>query len=207
MARQPLSSEQVETRRAEILDAAQDLFETQGATAVSLRRVAARVGCSYTTPYRYFDGKEAVVAGLRIRAYEKIGEKLEAARASEPQAIEGLRALSRAYVDFALERPETYGLLYRIPPNGEEDDPALTRAKHDALDVCRLAIARAEEEGDLALNTDPLTAAHLFWASAHGAVSLHLGGQLVMGRSLDDIVPILIGTLTRGLARPPGGDE
>lgn len=206
MARPRLSSEQVALRREEILDAAQDLFEGQGPEAVSLRRVAARTGCSYTTPYRYFSGKEALLEGLRIRAYESIRDALTAAAAAESRAIDGLGAIARAYVDFALARPDTYALLFRVSGTGDQGDPELARVKHEALDVCRRAIAAAEEMGDLELNTDPLTAAHLFWAGAHGAVSLQLAGQLVMGRSLDEIVSTLIATLVRGLTGR-GGDS
>jgi AcrR family transcriptional regulator len=198
MPRPALTYDQVRIRREEILDAAESLFREQGLDAVSFRRIAAKHGCSQATPYRYFPSKAHVVLGLRIRAYDAMGGSLAEASENEADPVERLRAIARAYVEFALAQPDTYSLLFDVGPIAE-DDSDLARAKREALGVCRDALERAEASGDLKLRTDPLTAAHLFWAAAHGAVSLHLGGQLVVGRSLEEIVPTLITTLTLGL--------
>ncbi len=199
MARPHLSPKQVDERRAEILDAAQDLFKDQGLKAVSLRRIAARAGCSPATPYRYFPSKAHVLLGLRIRAYEAIRLALEAAATTIPDPLDRLRAIAAAYIRFAIEDPATYDLLFHVG-FGPEEDPDLSEAKAQALDVCRRALSDAVANDKLQLDTDVLTAAHLFWAAAHGIVSLHLGGQLVMGRSLDHLAPALIATLTAGLS-------
>ena len=83
MPRKALSEDEVLTRRAEILDVAEALHESQGLEAVSLRRIAARAGCSATTPYRYFPSKEHVLLGLRVRAYDAVRDALEASAALE----------------------------------------------------------------------------------------------------------------------------
>jgi AcrR family transcriptional regulator len=198
MPRPVLSEEQIDARREAILDVAGELFESQGPEAVSLRRIAARAGCSPTTPYRYFASKEHVLVGLQIRAYHAIRQALENAAAAAPTARAALAAIAGAYIAFALERPETYALLFRNERT-PEPSPELAAAKRRALGVCAEALAEAERRGELRLVTDPLTGAHVFWAAAHGAVSLHLADQLVVGRNLDDIVPTLIGTLMTGL--------
>jgi len=201
MARPTLTQEQVQTRRNEILDVAEDLFEHQGLEAVSFRRIAARHGCSPAATYRYFATKGHVLLGLRIRAADALRDILAEAAAAEAEPVAQLRAIAEAYLTFALEQPSKYSLLF-VMERGVEDDPEFARAKSDALGVCRDALANAEARGDLSLQTDPLTAAHLFWAAAHGAVSLHQGGQFVVGRSLDDIMPTLVTTLMSGLTRP-----
>lgn len=198
MARPALTTEEVSSRCDEILDVAQHLLETQGIDAVSLRRIATQAGISPATPYRYFPSKDDVLRGLQVRGYHALRVALEDAAAAEPRATDKLRAISRTYIGFALERSATYALLFRVEGN-EAREPELLAAKRGALDVCRQAFTQAADDQQLKLRTDPLTAAHLFWAAAHGAVSLHLGEQLVVGRSLDDIVPTLIATLTAGL--------
>ncbi len=199
MPRKALSKDEVLTRQAEILDIAEALHESQGLEAVSLRRIAARAGVSATTPYRYFPSKERVLLGLRIRAYGQVRETLEVAAEGQPDPSTRLRAIASAYIEFALARPRTYALLFRVG-DAPEDDPELSAAKAAALGVCERALAEADRAGVIHLGTDALTAAHLFWAAAHGAVSLHLGGQLVMGRSLADVAPTLIATLLAGLS-------
>lgn len=201
MARPALTSEEVLTRRGEILDLAHQLFESQGIEAVSMRRIAALAGISPATPYRYFPTKDDLLCGLQVRAYDALRLALEDGAAAEGRATGKLQAIARTYIEFALERSATYALLFRTQGN-EAGEPDLLAAKRAALGVCRQAFAEAVDNGELKLRTDPLTAAHLFWAAAHGAVSLHLGEQLVVGRSLDELVPILIATLTAGLTLP-----
>lgn len=198
MARPALTTEEVTSRRTEILDVAEHLFETQGLEAVSLRRIATQAGISPATPYRYFPTKDDVLRGLQVRGYDALRLAIEEAADGELRATDKLRAIARTYIQFALERSATYALLFRTQGN-EASEPELLAAKIAALGVCRQAFTQAVADGELNLRTDPLTAAHLFWAAAHGVVSLHLGEQLVMGRSLDDLVPILIATVTTGL--------
>lgn len=198
MARPALTQDEVRSRRDELLDVAEELFDQQGPEAVSFRRIAARDGCSSATPYRYFPSKAHIMLGLRIRAFDAVRDALLAAASTETRPLDRLRAIARGYVAFALERSGTYSLLFDSAPTLEEA-PDLALAKQDALGVCRDALEQAHQKGEIVLRTDPLTAAHLVWAAAHGAVSLHLSGQLVLGRSLDEIVPMLITTLTTGL--------
>ena len=201
MARPALSTAQIEARREEILDVAEALFDEQGLEAVSFRRIAARAGCSPNAPYRVFATKQHVLLGLRIRGYRAVEANLEAAVAGQSRPLDQLRALAAAYIQFALDEPARYGLLF-TPGDADEAEPELDAAKRAALGVCQRVIAQAADAGEFRLETDALTAAHLFWAAAHGAVSLQLAGQLVMGRSLDRLVASLIATLVRGLSRP-----
>lgn len=199
MPRPTLTTEEVRTRQDEILNVAQRLFEDEGLEAVSTRRIAAAIGCSRATPYRYFPGIDDVLHGLRIRAYQAIRVELESAASAEPEIADKPAAIARAYIGFALEHPDTYELMFRV---GEtpEDEPILARAKHEALDVCTRALAESEAHGHIRLRTDAFTAAHLFWAAAHGAASLHLSGQLIVGRSLEQVATMLTSTLMTGLS-------
>ena len=199
MARPTLSAAEVEASQTAILDAAEALFEADGVAGTSLRRIAARMGCSAMALYRYFPSKAHVVRGLRIRGYHAMATALGRAAEAEPGAGDRVRRIAEAYVEFARTRTRAYDLLFQVS-DAEEEDVQLAHAKSQALDVCRMALVEADRAGHIVLGTDALTAAHLFWAAAHGAVSLHLSGQLVMGRSLEDVAPLLIETLLGGLS-------
>ena len=56
--------QQQEDLRAKILDAARELFVNEGVEAVSMRKVADKIGYSATTLYNYFDDKEALLYAL-----------------------------------------------------------------------------------------------------------------------------------------------
>ena len=56
--------QQQEDLRAKILDAARELFVSEGVEAVSMRKVADKIGYSATTLYNHFDDKEALLYAL-----------------------------------------------------------------------------------------------------------------------------------------------
>lgn len=204
MARHPFSENKVQQRRSDILQTAMTLFEHGGLEGVSLRKVAAAMGCSYTALYRYFPSKDTLITAMRAQAYRWIeAEMLRVIRASDPPLAQ-LRRLAEAFIRAGIRCPERYALMFfRLPE--PEDGPAsleLKAAKRDALDVCTRTVAAAHDAGELQLAVDPLTASHLFWAGAHGVVSLEVAGQFVMGRSVDDLVAAMINTLLHGIENP-----
>ena len=205
MSRQPLTDDQRHARRETILDAAMAVFEDAGGLdALSFRKIAAEAGCSYATPYSYFASKAVLVDALRARAFAWIGEVMTAAVAGQASPDAQLDALARAYIDAALDRPNRYALMFFAlqPDDAQPVSLELKAAKRDALDVCTQVIAAGHAAGDFPDVIDALTAAHLFWAAAHGVVSLQVAGQFVMGRDVDTLVPVLIRTLRAGLEHP-----
>jgi AcrR family transcriptional regulator len=187
-----------------LLAAAQRLLESGGIEAMSFRAIAATVGCSHSKIYSYFDSKADLVDALRIRSYELLFEELSSAAAPHDDPIDSLHAIAEAYVRLGLERPQMYGMLYSNEGKMSETAPPLLDAKLAAIGICRDLIAEAADAGALDLVGDPLAAAHLFWAGAHGLVQLELGGFLVVGCTLDDLLPNLISVLIEGLSTPAG---
>lgn len=201
MARKGYSNKERQAKREEFLNAAERVFENDGGmAAVSFRSVAAVVGCSYSAPYRYFSSKQELLTALRARAFRWMEKSMRDGIGSNDAPKQQLETLARAYIEAGMRRPSMYALMFF-----EEDSKfartsiELKAAKHDALHVCVEVIAAGQASGDLPATADPLTAAHLFWVGAHGLVSLEVGGQFVMGRSVQQLVPILIQWLETGL--------
>lgn len=199
MARPTLTAQQTAEVRERLLDAAQALYETGGLDVMSLRAIATSYGCSATMPYSYFASKADVVDGLRIRAYEWIHDVLSVASSSADDPVAALNAMAMAYVEAGVDRSRMYDLLYTSDGAMAETEPVLLEAKTAALGVCERVVREAAESGGVELVTDSETAAHLFWTAAHGLVSLELGGFLVVGRSIEELLPSLFATMVRGL--------
>ena len=68
----------LDARRRQILEAAYDCFARGGFTAVTMQEIAVQAGLSAGALYRYFDGKEALVAALAARGREERRTALEA---------------------------------------------------------------------------------------------------------------------------------
>jgi len=199
MPRGAMSRDEITSMREAICDAAMELVRDHGPDAVSFRRIAAKLGCSYTTPYRYFARKDDILAALRARAFGAFGAALDRALGEAgPSVAAQLRALVLAYVRTAAADPDSYRLMLDLN-QGNVGSAELVAAKEGALGSCRDVIARAVAAGDLPRRTDPNVVAHVFWAGAHGVVSLALAQQLVLGCELDDLVVVMADTLVQGV--------
>jgi AcrR family transcriptional regulator len=146
-------------RAREIVAAALELLETEGADALTMRRLAQRLGIRAPSLYKHFEDKAALEAALAAVGLEESAREFEAAVEG---SAEPLRALARAYRAFALRRPELYRLMTEQPlprdrlPAGVEE-----RAARPVLEAAG---------GDEA-------AARAIWAFAHGLTMLELNGR------------------------------
>lgn len=201
MARPPLSAEQTRQTRESLLRVAQELYEQGGIEAMSFRAIAARMGCSTTMPYSYFASKADIVDGVRIAAYGWIRDVISVAASSAEDPIDALQALAAAYVRAGVERPRLYELLYSDAGLLDETDPRLVEAKLAALGVCQQVIEAAAASAKVLLTFDPTTTAHLFWVAAHGLVSLQTGGFLVVGRTVEQLLPALFAAMSVGVTQ------
>ena len=150
-----------------------------------MRALAAKLGCSPMTAYRYFENKGELFAHVRREAFTRFADRQCAAS----EGLRGFKRLSRlgqTYVQFALDDPGAYRIMFELeqPPSGEHPDLDAEVAR--SFSYLHNATVEAVEDGDL--SGDPLTLAHLMWARVHGIVSLHLAGKLIMGRSLSELV-------------------
>jgi AcrR family transcriptional regulator len=74
-----LSDDDIAQFRDRLCDAAEHLFAEHGPDAVTIRQLATDIGVSPMTPYRYFKDKEAILAAVRTRAFDRHAEALERA--------------------------------------------------------------------------------------------------------------------------------
>ena len=195
----PLSAEDLTEFRERLIDAAERLFAQHGLEAVTMRQLAAELGVSPMTPYRYFADKVAILAAVRARAFNRHADALEAAfeaAGADPARASG--AVGRAYVDFAFDHPEAYKLMFDITQPSEGDYPDLVAAAQRSR---RTLTRHIEALGDAgALAGDPVLIAHMYWAAVHGPIMLQFSGKLEQGYDARRIISGLIETLAKGLA-------
>jgi len=202
MGRAALSDAEVEAFRERLVEGAARLFARHGFEGVTLRAIAAEVGCSPMTPYRYFPDKASLFAAVRTAANQAFASAQEAAVPPGASPMRALGALGRAYLEFARTRPDAYRLMFELSQPDAGDYPELAAASARSWLPIRTAVARAVESGDL--EGDPELLAHVVWAGVHGVASLHLAGKLAFGRDLSHLVEPMLRTLVRG-NRPGNG--
>lgn len=100
-------------RRSEILVAAARLFARSGYHGVSIDDLGAELGISGPAIYRYFAGKEALLAEMLTDISRRLLDGARVRIASEPDPQAQLVALIDFHTDFALTEPELIAVQYR----------------------------------------------------------------------------------------------
>lgn len=190
MARVALTREDIAAFRDRAVAAATHLFATRGYDAVTMRSLAAELGCSPMTPYRYFANKQAVLAAVRAEAFRRFADSQQRAAAGGGDPADRLLRLKRAYIEFALAEPDAYRIMFELSQPSEPGDAAVERESARAFSFLYEATRDAVRAGLLA--GDPLSLAHVLWSGTHGLVSLHLAGKLTLGRSIDELAAIAL---------------
>lgn len=198
MARPALAAAEIQEQRERLIGAALALYRTQGYEAVTLRGLAAQLGISHVTPYRYFKSKEALFAAIRTEVYTHFADHFEAADLPDQPPLMRLRSMCLAFVDFGRRYPDDYRLIFSLRQPAADEYPALQevreRPMNYAIAICQQAIDAGQLQGDAK------TWAHVAWAAIHGLLSLHVANLLMFERSLDSLVEPLLSALLPGTA-------
>jgi AcrR family transcriptional regulator len=188
------SAEDREAVRARLCEAAARLFLAEGEAGLSMRRLAAEVGCSPMAPYRYFPDKEALIAAIRAAAFDRLADTLDGvARQGRRRAAD----IGEAYVRFARENPAAYKLMFDLAQPGEAAYPELAAAAARARAAMAGYVRELVEAGVLA--GDPVDLGYVFWAAIHGLIVLDLAGRLPTEPGFETLRLTLLGALMRGL--------
>lgn len=153
-----------------ILDAAEKIYRTEGADALSMRRMAEGLGISATALYRHYAGKDELLDAVANRAFERLAAEFrEAAKKRTPRAR--VLAVFDCFRAFALKRPALFDLMFFSQRPGARRFPG---------DVASGASPTANVIVDLLTQMkvkDPLDVTLMLWAEAQGLVSLHRAGR------------------------------
>ena len=172
-----LSDAEVGAFRARLCAVARQRFARHGVDGVSMRQLADALGCSPMTPYRYFRNKDEILAAVRTAAFDRFATALEEAAAKTGGDLRAAgTATGEAYVRFALDDPDAYRLMFDLSQPDPDRYPELVRASARARRVMSASMEALVRAGIFA--GDPRLLGHVFWATMHGLVVLHLAGKL-----------------------------
>jgi AcrR family transcriptional regulator len=181
--------------RTALVRAAMELLEESGETALSLRAVARRAGVSPAAPYRHYADREALVSAVAAVGYRELAKRLAAADPS-PSTPKQLASVAIAYVQFALERPALFRIMFGEPCDRDNDERVAATAAVSAYvrSIARRTFQQADAEA--------LTTA--IWALVHGLAFLHLDGKL--DASTPSVVADRVTAATHALLTATGAD-
>lgn len=171
-----LSPSEVEDFRDRLCEVATRLFAEKGAEGFTMRQLAIELSVSPMTPYRYFKDKDAILAAVRVRAFDQFAQALESAYDAGKLPIERSRAVGLAYETFARAHPEAYKLMFDVSQPNEQDYPELVRAGERARRTLTRHLEGLRDAG--LIKGNPLLIGTVVWSAFHGALMLQLAGKL-----------------------------
>jgi AcrR family transcriptional regulator len=186
-----------------ILDAARELFATEGYEAVTMRRIAEKIEYSPTAIYLHFKDKQELIVSLCEETFSKLVRELESLETGK-DPVARLKLGLRRYVDFGLKNPQHYLATFMMP-HADKDDPKMVEHYHDesSSGMRALGILRAQVEACVAakklrrVNVD--TATRSLWSAVHGITSLLIAFPAFPWGDREAVVGTLIDAAVDGL--------
>lgn len=175
--------------RRELIQAATAMVEADGVDALSLRKLAERVGVSPPALYHHFRDKQALLCAIGEEAIDLIAGEMQRGLAG----VEGLEArferFVTVYVRFALGHPELYELLFGRAiwkADGPESEAFRAKARASFRSYAEMVIS-LQAQGWLAPDLNPLRLAQVMWGTLHGLCCMYNDGLAFSPGDVEDI--------------------
>lgn len=191
-----------ETVRRAILDAARDLFVSEGYGNVSIRKIAERIEYSPAALYSYFAAKDDIFFALAAEGFDRLGAPQPAPRirqdASAP--LDQLRATIWRLYEFSVEHPQYFALMFldRSVPRISRADECFPSARHLKREI-GARIQACIDAGDLPPTTRPPVAFRLLTVGLLGMAAMRLSHRVPEGEHPEALARDILDVTIAGL--------
>ena len=137
-------------RRRQLLDAALEVFVTQGYHAAAMDEIAERAGVSKPVLYQHFPGKLDLYLALLDQSVDELVEAVRDALRSTTDNKQRVAATFSAYFEYVERQGQAYRLVFESDLSNE---PAVRERLEEVQRQCAEAVSRAVRE-DAGLSGD-----------------------------------------------------
>ena len=173
-----ITEERREARREQILDAARACLLEHGLEAVSMEMIIARSGLSTGAVYRYFKGKDEIMAAAVTAAASEIGVAAGPVLAGPKSRLpaELIEELLATWVGYSRSGVGAAAGIDRMPValhgwSYAQTEPELKAALRGFRDRCVPVIEQWQADGVVAASADPEAVAQLILSICLGFVA------------------------------------
>jgi len=159
--------------RERILDAALEVFATEGAEGLTMRALADAIEYSPPVVYAHFRDKDAIIQELCYRSLRAMAQAFANFGMLDP--VERLRHIGYIYADFAVDHPSHFRFLFLTshPTTPDDDELGKNDPERNAYAFLRQTVKDGLAAGVFRPEyTDAEEIAQLCWGCAHGIVAL-----------------------------------
>lgn len=168
---------ETEELRQRVLDVAEEIIATEGASHVTMRRIASRIEYAPTVLYRLFANKNDLMDHLIVRGYEGVQRRYELGmNRTDLEPLQKLAAVLSAYCSYALDHPNHYHMWFasgrislekwQLKMRHGRLEFTVFQAWFDCIEACRAA--------GLFPGRDRYRVFQVLWSRMHGVISLRL---------------------------------
>jgi AcrR family transcriptional regulator len=162
--------------RSKILNEAIGIVYREGPGRVTMRSLAEKLGYSAASIYLHFESKEELLKEIALYGFDAL-EAAMAPAADVEDPAEAVAEAARRYIEFGLEHPELYRLMFQEIMLADRLSPLERSRALRAWSISIEIYARGIASGRFRAS-DARTEASIGWACVHGFVQLALAGKL-----------------------------
>jgi AcrR family transcriptional regulator len=187
-------------RRAEIIEAAGQIFLECGYEGATIRKIADAVGVSSTALYMHFRDKSEILVEICENAFAQLLAQNTEIAALRMEPVARVRLMLEAYMNFALAHPNAYQLVFCSTRSAlsSDRDQSLGELGRRCYELFLDAVRQVDDAG-LLRSHDAAAAAQTSWAATHGLVALLITRPTFEWEESKVLIPLMLETLFTGL--------
>ncbi len=185
--------------KSEVIEAAMRILDQNPVSALSLRMVAREVGVAAPSVYAHFPDAKAMIAEVGRECWRQLGEAMAGSTAHlrRPTPHEELKAKMTAYVQYAMERPSRYQLLFAPEHASSESSPESPGLLQPAYRSVIASIEDLAAEGCVLPSRDVISTTLLILSFTHGRIALAHLAPWRSGNSAGGVTTFVLETLNQ----------
>jgi len=189
-----------EAVRQSILDAARELFVTEGYHNVSIRKIAERIEYSPAALYGYFPSKDDIFFALAEDGCRLLYDETTVAELDSLPPLERVRQIFWRLYRFSVEQPQYFALMFvdRTVPRVSREYERFAFARQTKKQLID-HIQRAIDEGFFPATLSPLVASRMLMTGLLGVAVLRLSDRLGPEENADDLARDVLNVTIAGL--------
>ncbi len=183
-----------------ILDAARDLFVSEGYANVSIRKIAERIEYSPAAIYGYFPCKDDIFFALAEEGFQLLGAPPERSTQGDRDPLQDLRQAFLRLYEFSRQHPQYFALMFV-----DREVPRISQAyerfafaremKTRVIDLVRACV----DAGVFPPSTKPFAAFRVLSTAIFGVAVMRLSGRMAPGEDHEALARDAVETIIAGL--------